>query len=168
MGEEIGGGCGQQRSVSCLLVTISDTRTAASDEPGKLVGELIERAGHSVVGYRLISNDREAAVALFRQLVSERIAQAVIVNGGTSISSRDSAFEGICSVLEKRMDGFSHLLCSMGHDRLGSEAMLWRAVAGSIGPMAVFCFPGSVGAVEVAVSELIVPELGRLVGELER
>jgi molybdopterin adenylyltransferase len=46
--------------------------------------------------------------------------------------------------------------------------MMSRACAGTIDRTAVFSLPGSVHAVELAMSRLIVPELGHVVRELRR
>jgi molybdopterin adenylyltransferase len=92
----------------------------------------------------------------------------VITTGGTGITSRDSTYEAITSVLDKRLDGFGELFRMLSYEEIGSAAMLSRAVAGTIGRTAVFSLPGSQHAVKLAMEKLIVPEIGHVVRELRR
>ena len=46
--------------------------------------------------------------------------------------------------------------------------MLSRATAGVIGDRAIFMLPGSEAAVRLAMTRLILPELGHVVRELQR
>src|SRR5699024_7264742 len=93
---------------------------------------------------------------------------AIITNGGTGISSRDSTYEVVTSMLEKRLDGFGELFRMLSWEEIGAAAMLSRAVAGSTGSTAIFCLPGSSNAVRLAMEKLIGPELGHVIHELRK
>jgi len=56
----------------------------------------------------------------------------------------------------------------LSYKEIGSAAMLSRATAGIHGPHIIFSIPGSQGAVKLAMEQLILPELGHLVGELNK
>ena len=56
--------------------------------------------------------------------------QVVITTGGTGITSRDTTFEAIDALLEKRLDGFGELFRMLSFQEIGSAAMLSRACAG--------------------------------------
>jgi molybdenum cofactor biosynthesis protein B len=88
--------------------------------------------------------------------------------GGTGISARDRTYEAVASLLDKRLDGFGELFRSLSYERIGSAAMMSRAVAGTVGGRLLFSLPGSKPAVELALGELIVPELGHLLTELRK
>jgi len=92
----------------------------------------------------------------------------VIATGGTGLTSRDSTYEALAGVLHKRIDGFGELFRALSFAEVGSAAMLSRACAGTIGRTAVFSLPGSDNAVRLAMSRLIIPELGHIVRELRR
>jgi molybdenum cofactor biosynthesis protein B len=47
------------------------------------------------------------------------------------------------------------------HD-IGTSALLSRAAAGISGGKAIFCIPGSTGAVKLATSALIIPEIAHI------
>ena len=94
--------------------------------------------------------------------------EVIISTGGTGITSRDSTFEAIDRLLEKRMDGFGELFRMLSYDEIGSAAMLTRACAGTVGRAAVFSLPGSEHAVRLGMTKLILPEIGHVVRELNR
>jgi molybdenum cofactor biosynthesis protein B len=94
--------------------------------------------------------------------------QIVITSGGTGITSRDSTYEAITALLDKRLDGFGELFRMLSYEEIGAAAMLSRACAGTIGRTAVFSLPGSENAVRLAMTKLILPEIGHVVRELSR
>jgi molybdopterin adenylyltransferase len=152
--------------VRCFVLTISDTRTAAEDASGDAISGALTRAGHVLTGRRIVRDDPE----IVRAVVSEQASQAqvIITTGGTGITSRDSTYEAIAGLLEKRLDGFGELFRMLSYAEIGSAAMLSRACAGTIGRTAIFSLPGSQDAVTLAMEKLIVPEMGHVVRELTR
>lgn len=154
--------------VRCFLVTVSDTRTEASDTSGLAARRAVEAAGHEVAGTRIVSDEPAEVTALVLRIGNEGLAEAVILNGGTGIARRDSTYEAIAGLLEKRLDGFGELFRMLSYQEIGPAAMLSRAVGGVVGKMMVFALPGSTGAVKLALEKLILPELGHLVGELRK
>ena len=95
-------------------------------------------------------------------------APLIVTTGGTGITSRDSTYEAIVTLLDKRLDGFGELFRMLSYEEIGSAAMLSRACAGTIGATAVFALPGSEHAVRLAMDKLILPEIGHVVRELKR
>ena len=94
--------------------------------------------------------------------------QTIIINGGTGISRRDSTFEAVDGLLDKRLDGFGELFRYLSYKDMGSPAMLSRATAGLYQGKVVFSIPVSRGAVRLAMEELILPELRHIVGEMQK
>ena len=153
-------------SVRCFVLTISDTRTTASDTSGDAIAEALREAGHEVMGRQLVRDDPAAV----RDAVSSRTrdAQVIVTTGGTGITSRDSTYEAITGLLDKKLDGFGELFRSLSYAEIGSAAMMSRACAGTIGRTAIFTLPGSEHAVRLALGKLILPEIGHVVRELQR
>ena len=89
-----------------------------------------------------------------------------MTTGGTGISSRDDTYEAIDQLLEKRLAGFGELFRMLSFEEIGSAAMMSRATAGTVGRKAIFVLPGSVNAVRLAMTRLILPELGHVVQQL--
>lgn len=152
------------KSVRCFVLTISDTRTPATDTSGNAIVSTLESAGHVIEG-RTIVKDDPAAV---QQAVKSASADVVITTGGTGITSRDGTYEALSALFDKRLDGFGELFRMLSYEQIGSAAMMSRASAGVIGRTAVFSLPGSEHAVRLAMEKLVIPEMGHVVRELRR
>jgi molybdenum cofactor biosynthesis protein B len=148
--------------VGCAVVTVSDTRTVATDTSGSRIRELLEASGHQVAYYEVVKDEPAAIRGIFAALPLE--AAVVIVNGGTGLAQRDMTYEAIHGRLEKEIQGFGELFRSLSFQQIGAAAMLSRATAGVMGTRVVFAVPGSTAAVELAMTQLILPVLGHVVG----
>jgi molybdenum cofactor biosynthesis protein B len=93
---------------------------------------------------------------------------AIVINGGSGISRRDRTYEALSELLDKRLDGFGELFRMLSYEQVGSAAMLSRALGGIARGKPLFSLPGSPAAVQLALEKLILPELGHLLGELEK
>lgn len=152
--------------VRCAVLTISDTRALETDVSGRAIVELLEGAGH-VVAKRQILRDEPKDV---RDAVLANVGgvDAIVTTGGTGITTRDSTYEAVAGLLEKRLDGFGELFRSLSYEEIGSAAMMTRATAGVARGTAIFILPGSEHAVRLGMTKLILPELGHVVRELRR
>jgi molybdenum cofactor biosynthesis protein B len=150
-------------AVGCAVLTVSDTRTPETDTSGGRMRALLEAAGHRVVAYAILPDDP----ARIRDWVAGRLAaadvDAVLVNGGTGLAPRDTTYEAVEGLLEKRLDGFGELFRMLSFAEIGAAAMLSRAIAGVARGRAVFSLPGSTAAVELGMTQLVVPALGHVV-----
>jgi molybdenum cofactor biosynthesis protein B len=155
------------RSLRLFVLTASDTRSLAEDESGGWLREAAEKAGHEVVGHRVVKDEPDAIREALAAAESAG-ADAVLVNGGTGIAARDRTYEAVAGLLEKRLDGFGELFRSLSYAEIGSAAMLSRAVAGTWRGRAIFSVPGSKAAVRLAWEKLIGPEIGHVVRELRK
>jgi len=153
-------------SVRVFVLTISDTRTDATDTSGAAIVEALTAAGHVVTGKKILRDDPAPVAEAVRGATVS--SDAIITTGGTGITTRDSTFEAISRLLEKRLDGFGELFRMLSYQEIGAAAMLSRACAGTIRKTIVFSLPGSEKAVRLAMTKLIVPELGHVVRELKR
>jgi molybdenum cofactor biosynthesis protein B len=102
-----------------------------------------------------------------RQLANPQV-RAIITTGGTGITSRDSTYEAVSALLQKRLDGFGELFRMLSYKDIGSAAMMSRACAGLASGKVVVSLPGSEAAVRLAMERLLVPELGHLVQQASR
>ncbi len=150
----------------CFVLTISDTRTEANDASGGAIVELLTGAGHQVTGRRIVRDDPAAVREAVQSAVNT--ADVILTTGGTGITARDSTYDALAGLLDKRLDGFGELFRMLSYAEIGAAAMLSRATAGSIGATAAFSLPGSEHAVRLAMTKLILPEIGHVVRELRR
>ena len=154
--------------VACFVLTVSDTRTLATETSGRAIAELLQGAGHVVVGREVVKDEPGDVARVVGEQVSRGEARVIITTGGTGLSTRDSTFEALTSLFSKRIDGFGELFRMISFQEIGSAAMLSRATAGIVNGCALFLLPGSEAAVRLAMTRLILPELGHVVRELGR
>ena len=155
-------------SVSCFVLTVSDTRTADNDTGGQAIRDLLEMSGHRISGHAIVRDDPEVVTNTVGGCLDDAATQVIITTGGTGITSRDGTFEAIDRLLEKRLTGFGELFRMLSYEQIGAAAMMSRATAGRARGKAIFVLPGSPDAVRLAMSKLILPELGHLVREARR
>jgi molybdenum cofactor biosynthesis protein B len=152
--------------VRCAVLTVSDTRALETDVSGRAIVEMLEDAGHVVARRQILRDDpsevHDAVVAHLGDV------EAMITTGGTGITSRDSTYEAIVGLFDKRLDGFGELFRALSYQEIGSAAMLSRATAGVARGTAIFILPGAENAVRLGMTKLILPELGHVVRELRR
>src|SRR6266542_3720082 len=97
---------GPPTSVNCMVITCSDTRTKATDTSGTVIMNALKERGHRIAAYHVVKDEPAVIRKLVKAGAKDADVQAIIVNGGTGISRRDSTFEAIDGLLEKRLDGF--------------------------------------------------------------
>ena len=84
------------------------------------------------------------------------------------MAQRDSTIEVADRLIGKKLDGFGELFRMLSWEEIGAAAMLSRAVAGLAWETLIFTLPGSLNAVKLAMTRLIVPELPHLIWERRR
>jgi molybdenum cofactor biosynthesis protein B len=156
------------KSVGCFVLTISDSKNPETDTSGTLIRELLEKAGHVVVGAVIVKDEPSDVQSMIRSQALDPRVQAIIMTGGTGITARDSTFEAVEAMLDKRLTGFGELFRFLSYQEIGPSAMLSRAQAGVSQGRIVFSLPGSPNACRLAIEKLIIPELGHLVREVNR
>ena len=156
------------QSVRCYIITISDTRTVETDTAGRAIRNLLEAAGHQVVGSTIVRDEPDLVRGTIQRQLANPDVQAIITTGGTGITSRDTTFEAVTALLDKRLDGFGELFRMLSYEQIGAAAMMSRACAGLVAGRIVVSLPGSEAAVRLALEKLLVPELGHLVREASR
>lgn len=149
-------------------MTVSDTRTPATDASGDAIVRLAGEAGHRVGGRRIVRDEPEEIARAVRELAAQPGIDAIVTTGGTGLSGRDRTYESVTALHERRLDGFGELFRALSFAEIGPAAMLSRAVAGVVGGRIVFSLPGSEPAVRLALTRLILPVLPHVVEELRR
>ena len=154
--------------VRCFVLTISDTRTEETDAGGRAIIDLLSSDGHEVTGRRIVRDEPDQVRSAVSLQLGHPEVQAVITTGGTGISSRDRSYEAMNALVEKRIDGFGELFRALSYQDIGPAAMLSRAFAGTARGKVIISLPGSEHAVRLAMTKLVLPELGHLAREASR
>ncbi len=155
-------------SVRCAVITVSDTRTVETDTGGQTLIERLTSAGHAIVQRSIIPDEPDLMRATLQQLGERSDIDAVLLTGGTGITRRDQTYETVSSLLSKPLPGYGELFRMLSYQEIGTAALLSRAVGGLMGHIVVLTMPGSPAAVQLAIDQVILPELGHLVREAQR
>lgn len=155
-------------SVSCMIVTVSDTRTPENDKSGQLMRKLLEESGYAVIKHIIVQDEYDDIRELIYNGSSQSEVQAILLTGGTGISGRDRTYEAVSSLLDKELQGFGEIFRYLSYTEIGPAAILSRAIGGTVGNTAVFSMPGSVNAVRLAMERILLPELRHVVREINK
>jgi molybdopterin adenylyltransferase len=154
--------------VRVAVLTISDTRTSETDTGGDVVEETMRGAGHEVVAREIVRDEATSIRTALVDLLARPEVDAVVTTGGTGISGRDTTYEVVERMVEKRLDGFGELFRMLSYEEIGAAAILSRALAGAVGTKFVASLPGSRNAVRLGMEKLLVPEIAHIVFELRK
>ena len=154
--------------VRVAVLTISDTRTPETDTGGNAIVKLMREAGHEIPHREIVEDDAPRIEMVLQKFLAEASLDAVITTGGTGISARDTTYEVVSRLIDKKLDGFGELFRMLSYEEIGAAAILSRAVAGASGSKFVACLPGSTNAVRLAMEKLLLPEIPHVVFELRK
>jgi molybdenum cofactor biosynthesis protein B len=156
------------QSIRCAVVTVSDTRTLETDTGGQ--GVIVRRtaAGPAIVRREIIPDEPARMRPLLEELARQADVDAILMTGGTGITSRDQTYETVSALLDKPLPGYGELFRMLSYQEIGAAAILSRAVGGLIGRKVLLTMPGSPAAVRLAMEKIVVPELPHLVREARR
>jgi molybdenum cofactor biosynthesis protein B len=134
-----------------------------NDVSGDIAEALLKIAGHRVLSRKIIADDKSMIEDAVHSVLSSAELDAAVFCGGTGIAPKDVTIETVSPFLEKVLPGFGELFRRLSFDKVGSAAVMSRAVAGVVKGKALFCIPGSPDAVRVSVEMLILPEVPHIV-----
>jgi len=133
------------------------------DVSGELIETLLRNAGHMVRFKKIIADDKALIQKAVKSVLGSSNLDAAIFCGGTGIAPSDVTIETVSPFLEKTLPGFGEIFRRLSYDKVGSAAVLSRAVAGVAKGKALFCVPGSPDAARISVELLILPEAPHIV-----
>ncbi len=134
-----------------------------TDVSGETIEALLKIAGHRVLSRKIIADNKSMIEEAAKTVLGSAELDAAIFCGGTGIAPKDVTLEAVSPFLEKTLLGFGEIFRRLSYDKVGSAAVLSRAVAGVAKGKALFCIPGSPDAVRVSVEMLILPEAPHIV-----
>jgi molybdenum cofactor biosynthesis protein B len=156
------------KTVRVAILTISDTRTRETDTGGDTAEQLLREAGQEIVARQIVRDEVTGIRANLIDLLANPDVDAVITTGGTGISGRDTTYEVVDRMIEKKLDGFGEIFRLLSYEEIGAAAIMSRAVAGAVGTRFIASLPGSRNAVKLAVEKILAPELAHIVFELRK
>ena len=150
------------------VVTVSSSRSIETDPSGDAIASAFEDAGHALATRELVPDAYDRVQDVVDTLVGRRDVDVVVTTGGTGVTPDDVTIEAVKPLFEKRLPGFGELFRRRSEAQIGTRVVATRATAGVADGVPVFCLPGSEAAVELGVSEIIIPEAGHLAGLAHR
>jgi molybdenum cofactor biosynthesis protein B len=145
--------------LAVAVLTVSDSRSAATDSSGDYLCQSILAAGHTLAARALLPDDRYRLRAQVSAWIADPAIDAAILTGGTGFTGRDSTPEAIAPLLDREMPGFGELFRMLSFQEIATSALQSRALAGIANATFVFCLPGSTGACRTAWEQIIAAQL---------
>ncbi|MEM6050878.1 molybdenum cofactor biosynthesis protein B [Erwinia sp. P7711] len=145
--------------LNVAVLTVSDSRDAASDSSGDYLREALTEAGHQVLDHALVKDDRYRIRAVVSSWIASSDVQVVLVNGGTGFNSKNSTPEALLPLFDREIEGFGELFRMISYEDIGSSTLQSRAVAGIANQTVIFAVPGSTGACQLAWERIIQDQL---------
>ena len=72
--------------VRIAVLTVSDTRSLATDKSGSVLVERIETSGHQIVGREIIEDDRQQIRSQLENWIRSENIDVIISTGGTGLT----------------------------------------------------------------------------------
>ena len=145
--------------LSIAVLTISDTRTEATDRSGQSLAERLTAAGHTLHEKRIVPDDVYRIRAVVAGWIADPAVQVVLTTGGTGFTGRDSTPEAVAVLLDKQIEGFGELFRHLSWQEIGSSTVQSRCLGGLANATVVFCLPGSTGACRTAWEGILAEQL---------
>ncbi len=145
--------------LTIAVLTISDTRTEATDRSGEALVERLTAAGHRLAEKRIVPDDVYRIRAVVAAWIADPEIQVVLTTGGTGFTGRDSTPEAVSVLLDKRIEGFGELFRQLSWQEIGSSTVQSRCLGGLANATVLFCLPGSTGACRTAWDGILAEQL---------
>lgn len=145
--------------LAIAVLTISDTRTEATDRSGQSLVERLTAAGHRLADRKIVPDDIYRIRAVVSGWIADPDIQVVLTTGGTGFTGRDSTPEAVKVLLDKEIEGFGELFRHLSWGEIGSSTVQSRCLGGLANATVVFCLPGSTGACRTGWDGILAEQL---------
>jgi molybdopterin adenylyltransferase len=136
------------KPVRIAVLTVTDSRTAATDTSGDILAQRVESAGHILAARDLVRDEIDVIQQTVKAWIDDPQIDVVISTGGTGLTGRDITPEAIRPLFYKEIEGFSVIFHQVSFQSVGLSTLQSRATAGVANGTFIFALPGSNGAVK--------------------
>jgi len=147
------------RSIKIAVLTVSDSRTEADDNSGRVLVERLTEAGHVLAEKKILPDDKYKIRALLSHWIADAEVDVVITTGGTGITGRDITPEAVKPLLDKEIEGIGELFRWVSYQEIGTSTIASRCIGGVANGTFIFCLPGSTGACKTGWEKIIAPQI---------
>ena len=135
--------------INIAVLTVSDTRTEATDSSGDILAARVTGAGHHLAARRIVPDDARLLAAQFEAWIGDPAIDAIVSTGGTGLTGRDVTPEALGLIEGAReIPGFGELFRWLSFKTIGTSTIQSRAMAVVARGTYIFALPGSNGAVK--------------------
>lgn len=145
--------------LNIAVLTVSDSRTEATDTSGALLRDRLEAAGHRLAEKAIEPDDIYRIRATLSRWIADPQVQVIITTGGTGVTGRDGTPEAVMPLLDKRVDGFGEVFRALSFEDIGTSTLQSRCIAGVANGTYLFSLPGSSNACATGWDKLIEAQL---------
>jgi molybdenum cofactor biosynthesis protein B len=155
--------------IKFTIIVVSDSRyrllkegRKVEDESSLIAKRVIEEKGYEVSNKDIVPDDEGMIIASILRFIGQDDSDAILTIGGTGVARRDVTIESVKKLIEKEVTGFGEIFRNISFQRIGTAALLSRALAGIVREKPIFSLPGSPQSIELGLKELILPEIGHM------
>lgn len=145
--------------VNIAVLTVSDSRTLATDKSGDVLQQRLTGAGHVLAARTIVPDDQSCIIDQLRNWIADSTIDVVLATGGTGVTGRDVTPEAVAAVAEKQIPGFGELFRWLSYQKIGTSTVQSRATAAVAGGTYIFALPGSPGACKDAWDGILADQL---------
>jgi molybdenum cofactor biosynthesis protein B len=120
--------------VRIAVLTVSDSRTPATDRSGDTLAERLTGAGHYLAARGIVADDRGLIVDRLREWIADPGVDVILTTGGTGLTGRDVTVEAHRDVYDKEIEAFGTVFTLVSLQKIGTSAVQSRACGGVAGP----------------------------------
>jgi molybdenum cofactor biosynthesis protein B len=143
------------KAVNISILTISDTRTEATDKSGQILAKKVREKGHALLHKEIVKDDKSLIKKKLLEWCSNQDVDVVITTGGTGLTGRDTTPEALNEIKSKDIPGFGELFRLISYKKIGTSTIQSRAMAILCNGKYIFALPGSSGAVTDAWEDIL-------------
>lgn len=142
-----------------VILTVSDTRSEATDTSGQYLADQVLLAGHRLIERAVVIDDVYMIRARVSAWLIDPRVQVIIMTGGTGLTARDHTPQAVRVLLDREVEGFGELFRMVSYDEIGTSTIQSRALGGLANNRLVFCLPGSTAACRTGWERILQSQL---------
>ena len=143
------------RPINISILTISDTRTEATDKSGQILAKKMKEKGHGLSHKEIVKDEKEDIKKTILNWCNDPKVDVIITTGGTGLTGRDTTPEALEEIKDKDIPGFGELFRLISYKKIGASTIQSRAMAVLAKGTYIFALPGSSGAVTDAWEDIL-------------
>ena len=143
------------RPINISILTISDTRTEATDKSGQILAKKIKEKGHGLSHKEIVRDEKEDIKKTILNWCNDPKVDVIITTGGTGLTGRDTTPEALEEIKDKDIPGFGELFRLISYKKIGASTIQSRSMAVLAKGTYIFALPGSSGAVTDAWEDIL-------------